>query len=75
MYKNEEKIVHTSLLITPTSSYIVITALSLAQPDDIKIIIVCKHHHGHELNSANNYTITGRREIFFVVFEFLRNIE
>ena len=69
MYKYEEKRVHTSFLITPTSSYIVIIALSLAQPDDIKIIIVCKHHRGHELNSAKHYIITRRRENIFVVFE------
>ena len=73
MYKNEEKRVHTRFLITPTSSYIVIIALSLAQPDDIKVIIQCKRHRGHELNSANNYTITRRKEKTFVVFKFLRD--
>ena len=39
------------------------------------MIINHKRHRGHELNSANNYTVTRRRENIFVVFGFLRNNE
>ena len=65
----KRKRVHTSFFITPTSSYIVIIALSLAQPDSMEMIIKRKRHRGHELNSANNYIVTRRRENIYVVFE------